>query len=39
MNILYTAVCYPPRIGGGDLYLYRTANELAVNGHRMHIIN
>jgi glycosyltransferase involved in cell wall biosynthesis len=39
MKILYTAVCYPPRIGGGELHLHRIAKELAVNGHCVHVIN
>jgi glycosyltransferase involved in cell wall biosynthesis len=39
VNILYTAVCYPPRIGGGELHLHRIAKELAVSGHRVHVIN
>ena len=39
MNILYTAVCYPPRIGGGEIHLHCIAKELVRTGHQVHVIN
>ncbi len=39
MNILYAAVCYPPRIGGGEIHLHRVAKELAGRGHEVQVIS
>lgn len=39
MNIAYAAVCYLPRIGGGEIHLHHVAKEMLARGNRVHVIS